>query len=309
MKSEVSLAWGRLKGGFKRFLGRPAVEKVGISIFIAASLAMLRTNTWDHFMDMSIWCVVYLNWCFFVLPSIKEKLTLTMVWNVAYVIITLFLADVLFYGLYGYAKRHFLEQGIAMESTEMQSWAFFMNIARICCMLFCVVSSRSKWTSQTPHKKTIKSILEEELTTIGSKWTLQTPHKKTIKSILEEELTTIGSKWTLQTPHKKTIKSILEEELTTIGSKWTLQTPHKKTIKSILEEELTTIGSKWTLQTPHKKTIKSILEEELTTIGSKWTLQTPHKKTIKSILEEELTTIGSRWTLQTPHKKTIKSIL
>lgn len=154
MKSEVSLGWGRLKGGFKRFLARPAVEKVGISIFIAASLAMLRTNTWDHFMDMSIWCVVYLNWCFFVLPSIKEKLTLTMVWNVAYVIITLFLADVLFYGLYGYAKRHFLEQGIAMESTEMQSWAFFMNIARICCMLFCVVSSSTKFVNSLSPMKT-----------------------------------------------------------------------------------------------------------------------------------------------------------
>lgn len=161
VKEQTLYVYQRVKGGIKRFFGRPAVEKIGISIIMALTIAILRMNSWNDFIDLTVWGIIYLNWCFLVFPCIKEKLTMTMVWNVTYVIIALFSADMFFYGLYDYAKRYFFHERVSMESTEMRSWALFMNVVRVCCLLFCVISSSTSFVNslspvKTPRKSTRK---------------------------------------------------------------------------------------------------------------------------------------------------------
>lgn len=159
----VLQTWRSMKSKVRRFLNRPALDKIGISLFFSISISLLRTYSTDQFMDMSVWWFVYLNWCFFVLPTVKDKLTMTMVWNVVYVIIALFLADGIFYGLYGYAKRYFNQPNIGMESTDMKSCAFFMNAVRICCILFCIVRSSTKFVnSLSPVKSPRKYNLRKK---------------------------------------------------------------------------------------------------------------------------------------------------
>lgn len=156
VKEQTLYIYQQFKNGIIRFLSRPAVEKIGISIIIALTIAMLRMNSWNDFLDMTVWGVVYLNWCFLCLPTIKHKLTLTMVWNVSYVIVALFSADMLFYGLYAYAKLYFFQEGVSTESTEMRSWALFMNVVRVCCLLFCVISSSTSFVNSLSPTKTPK---------------------------------------------------------------------------------------------------------------------------------------------------------
>ena len=125
------------------------IEKLVMSCFFSVTVAVLRCENSEDFVDKFVGISIYIWWCTYLLPGIVSKLTCKMLWDITVTVTTLFAADMLYHGLYVHAKPHVVGSEVDVNNMDQRILFFFMSSVRIFVILFCLATTCSSFVQRT----------------------------------------------------------------------------------------------------------------------------------------------------------------
>ena len=169
--ADVVSVWDDDVSGVKKLLRTSTREKLAFCAFVSLTFAFI-----SDFVAKFIAGIIYFSWAVFLLPTPKSKLSVQLLWDVGIIFLTLFVADITYFGLFFHFQNKWITN-TAQKLVDYQSLIFFMNVVRISVILFCLVTSCStfmksnfkslpfqtpKKDGPTPHKMKLRSFSKTE---------------------------------------------------------------------------------------------------------------------------------------------------
>lgn len=176
MASEVFSVFNDAVSGINRLLGTSAKEKFAFSCFFGLTFAVINAQNRMDFVDKFIAGLIYFSWAVFILPTLKSKLSVQLFWDVGVIFLTLFAADIMYFGVFFHFKKAWFTN-TTHKFVEYQSLIFFMNVVRISVIIFCLVTSSSAFM-----KNNFKSLPFQ-----GRKKEEPTPHMMKLRSSSKDD--------------------------------------------------------------------------------------------------------------------------
>ena len=174
--ADVISVWNDAVSGVKKLLRTSTREKLAFCAFFSLTFAFISAHNRMDFVDKFIAGIIYFSWAVFLLPTLKSKLSVQLLWDVGIIFLTLFVADITYFGMFFHFKKMWITN-TAQKLVDYQSLIFFMNVVRISVILFCLVTSCSafmksnfkslpfqtpKKDGPSPHKMKLRSFSKTE---------------------------------------------------------------------------------------------------------------------------------------------------